>query len=155
MTRTQLRRATTADVAAVVALSRTAYARWVPVIGREPLPMTADYVRAIAEHCIDLWEDDGQLVALIETVPQECHLLIENIAVRPDRQGQGLGGQLLRHAEGLARSLRLEEVRLYTNTAFASNLRFYAKRGYEEYRRGTIIPGSVTVFLRKRILAER
>ena len=147
----QLRRATSSDARAVRDLSRAAYARWVPLIGREPLPMTADYDRAIASHIIDLFEEGGQLLALIEMIEQEDHLLVENIAVRPDQQGKGLGDWLLRHAEGIARSLDLEETRLYTNAAFISNLAFYTKRGYEEYRRGAIVPGTTTVFMRKRI----
>jgi hypothetical protein len=84
------RRATPADANAVRDLSRAAYAKWVPLIGREPLPMTADYDRAIANHIIDLLEDDGQLLALIEMIEQEDHLLVENIAVRPDQKEQDL-----------------------------------------------------------------
>jgi N-acetylglutamate synthase-like GNAT family acetyltransferase len=147
----QLRRATTTDVANVRALTRSAYSKWVLLIGREPTPMTADYDRAVQDHIIDLWEEGGQLLALIELVPESDHLLIENIAVRPDYQGRGLGGKLLDHAEALAHYLGFDEVRLYTNAAFASNLSFYSRRGYEEYRRGTVVPGSVTVFMKKRI----
>src|SRR5947207_6523953 len=103
MQTSQLRRATSADVANVQALTRSAYAKWVSLIGREPMPMTADYDRAVADHIIDLWEEHGQLLALIEAIPASDHLLIENIAVRPDQQGKGLGGKLLHHAEELAR----------------------------------------------------
>ncbi|MEA2884835.1 MAG: hypothetical protein QOH32_4091 [Bradyrhizobium sp.] len=143
------RRATASDAAAIRELSRAAYAGWVPVIGREPRPMTADYDRAVIEHSIDLLEEQGTLVALIETVAQADHLLIENIAVRPDQQGKGLGDLLLRHAEQFALAQGFSETRLYTNAAFASNLVLYAKRGYEEYRREEIEPGGVAVFMRK------
>ena len=85
-----LRRAVLADVPAIRLLSRAAYAKWFPLIGREPLPMTADYARSVTEHIIDLVEESGQLLALIEMVPKSDHLLIENIAVRPDQQGKGL-----------------------------------------------------------------
>jgi GNAT superfamily N-acetyltransferase len=124
------------------------------MIGREPLPMTADCDRAIAGHLIDLLEEKDELVALIEMIPAPDHLLVENLAVGPHRQGEGLGKRLLHHAEAVARSLRLAEIRLYTNAAFAANLAFYAKRGYEEDRRGTIVPGSIAVFMRKRICSE-
>jgi GNAT superfamily N-acetyltransferase len=148
----QLRRASAADVVNVRTLTRSAYAKWVPLIGREPLPMTADYDRAVADHIIDLWEEGEQLLALIEVIPASDHLLIENIAVRPDQQGKGLGDKLLHHAEGLGRSLRFNEIQLCTNAAFASNLSFYSRRGYREYRRrGTVVQGSVTVFMRKQI----
>jgi ribosomal protein S18 acetylase RimI-like enzyme len=115
--------------------------------------MTADYDRAVTEHIIDLWEEDGQLLALIEVIPAADHLLIENIAVRPDQQGKGVGDRLLLHAEGLARAMGLDEIRLYTNAAFAPNLAFYSRRGYQEYRRGSVLPGSVTVYMRKKIEA--
>jgi GNAT superfamily N-acetyltransferase len=147
----QLRRATAADATNVHALTRTAYAKWVPIIGREPIPMTADYDRAVVDHIIDLWEENGELLALIEIVRGSGHLSIENIAVRPDQQGKGLGSKLLDHAERLALSLGLDELRLYTNAAFASNLSFYSRRGYQEYQRGSRLPGSVTIFMRKRI----
>jgi len=149
-----LRRATAADAANVRALTRAAYAKWVPLIGREPIPMTADYDRAVVDHIIDLWEDRGELLALIEAIRASDHLSIENIAVRPDRQGNGLGSKLLDHAESFAISLGLDEIRLYTNAAFASNLSFYSRRGYQEYQRGSLLPGSVTIFMRKRVKAS-
>jgi N-acetylglutamate synthase-like GNAT family acetyltransferase len=146
--RLPLRRAGLADAARVRELSRAAYAKWVPLIGREPMPMTADLV---TEHLIDLLEEAGEFLALIEMIEMRDHLLIENIAVRPDQQGKGFGEGLLRHAESVARSLGFAEVQLYTNAAFASNVAFYAKRGFQEYRRGTMVPGSTTVFMRKQL----
>jgi GNAT superfamily N-acetyltransferase len=146
-----LRRATAADAAAVRDLTCAAYAKWVPAIGREPLPMAADYDRAVSEHVVDLLEEEGILIALIEMAPADGRLLIVNIAVRPDRQGKGIGGRLLDHAERYARSLGCEEVELYTNAAMASNLDFYRRRGYQEHHRGMIVPGTESVFMRKQI----
>jgi N-acetylglutamate synthase-like GNAT family acetyltransferase len=145
------RRATSADAAAVRALTRAAYAKWVPLICREPKPMVADYERAVREHIIDLCERKGELLGLVEMIPEPDHLLIENIAVRPDQQGTGLGDMLLRQAEEYARSLGVAETRLYTNAMFAGNLAFYAKRGYREVRRETLAPGAVAVHMRKLI----
>jgi ribosomal protein S18 acetylase RimI-like enzyme len=124
------RRAAPADSALVRSLTRMAYAKWVPLIGREPRPMTADYERAVAEHLIDLLEDGGTLAALIEMIPHADHLLIENIAVHPDRHGQGIGTRLLLHAETVARSLGLTEMRLYTNAMMQENVALYERRGY-------------------------
>ncbi|HEY5203999.1 MAG TPA: GNAT family N-acetyltransferase, partial [Roseiarcus sp.] len=42
------------DAARIRDLTRAAYAKWVELIGREPLPMQADYERTVAEHTIDL-----------------------------------------------------------------------------------------------------
>jgi hypothetical protein len=60
-----LRRATAEDAAAVRALVRAAYAKWVPVIGREPRPMTANYDEAVHEHLITLLTIDGSLIGVI------------------------------------------------------------------------------------------
>jgi len=147
-----LRRATSADAADVRVLTRAAYAKWVLLIGREPKPMTADYHQAVREHVIDLYERNGELLGLVEMIPQPDHLLIENIAVRPDHQGKGLGDMLLKHAEDHAQSLGVGEIRLYTNARFAANLAFYAKRGYSEFRRETLAAGAILVHMRKPVV---
>ncbi len=147
----QVRRGGINDVRAIRELSRAAYAKWVPLIGREPWPMTADYGRAVAENIIYLLEDYGELVALIELIPRPDHLLIENVAVQPEQQGKGFGELMLVHAEDVARSMNYNEVRLCTNAAFAANIAFYSKRGYTVYERGTMVPGTVAVFMKKKI----
>ena len=150
-----LRRAEPADASAIRELSRAAYAKWVLVIGCEPLPMTADYDQAVSQHIIDLHEECGELRALIEMVVETGFLLIENIAVRPDQQGKGIGDRLVRHAEAVASSLKLHEIQLYTNAAFVSNIAFYAKRGYQEYDRQTMPSGRTAVFMRKILPSTR
>lgn len=138
------RRATLADVDAVRALTRAAYAKWVAVIGREPLPMAADFGRAVREHAIDLLFDAGQLVGLVEMVAATDYLLIENIAVAPDQQGRGYGKLLMAHAECTAVALGVGKLRLYTNERFTDNIRFYGRLGYgvdrtEPFKGGTVV----------------
>ena len=53
----------------------------------------------------------------------------------PDWQGKGIGGVLLDRAETVARSLQLNEMRLYSNAMFLTNLSFYARRGFSEFLR--------------------
>lgn len=148
---TNLRRATLADATTIRDLTRQAYAKWVPLIGREPRPMTANYDNAVVDHMIDLYEVDGEAVVLIEVVPREQHLLIENITVRPDHQGKRIGELLLSRAEAIPRSLHLAELRLYTNVAFVSNIEFYSRRGFEEFGRETLAVGGVVVHMKKMI----
>jgi GNAT superfamily N-acetyltransferase len=140
----EIRRAVPVDAARIQALTRAAYAKWVPLIGREPLPMQADYERAVCEHAIDLLIVKGALVGLIEMIDRTDHLFIENVAVAPERQGRGYGRVLLAHAEACAARKGLSEIRLITNGAFAANLALYAKLGYaidreEPFRGGTAI----------------
>ncbi len=146
-----LRRGILADSATIRDLTRLAYAKWIPLIGREPKPMTVNYDRAVIDNLIDLYEIDGEAVALVEVVPHAQHLLIENIAVRPDHQGKKIGEMLLSHAETIARSLQLAELRLYTNAAFISNVEFYARHGFQEFHREPFPAGGITVYMKKMI----
>jgi ribosomal protein S18 acetylase RimI-like enzyme len=125
-----VRRAGSEDAAAVRALTRAAYAKWVPVIGREPTPMTADYDRIVQTDPIDLLLADGELVALVWMVPHPDHLLIENLATAPAHQGCGYGRRLLAHAETFTNTLGLPETRLYTNRLFTANVELYLRYGY-------------------------
>ncbi|MDE1996437.1 MAG: GNAT family N-acetyltransferase [Rhizobiaceae bacterium] len=145
-----LRPASMNDVEAIRALTREAYAKWVPLIGREPLPMKADYAEAVRKHRIDLHFLDGELVALIEMIPHDDHLLIENVAVSPSAQGRGFGRRLMAHAEDVAASLRHAEIRLYTNKLFAENVQLYLKLGYEIEREEAFLGGTI-VHMRKPI----
>jgi GNAT superfamily N-acetyltransferase len=151
MQQQSFRRATLADVGAIVEITRAAYAKWVAVIGREPKPMTANYHQAVTGHVIDLLEEDGRPIALIEVIPKPSHLLIENVAVLPDRHGEGIGGLLLGRADEIARSLGLNELRLYTNAKFSSNIAFYVRRGFCEFLREPLASGGEVVHMKKSI----
>lgn len=127
----ELRRAGPSDAAAVRALTRAAYAKWVPLIGREPKPMSADYDEAVVRDRIDLFHVDGALAALIQLIEEPGCLLVENVAVSPDFQGRGYGQRMMAHAETVAAELGLPKLRLYTNKAFAENIALYLKLGYQ------------------------
>jgi molybdopterin-guanine dinucleotide biosynthesis protein B len=146
-----LRRAGPHDAAAVEKLTREVYAKWIPVIGREPLPMKADYRMAVVKHWIDLVEEDGEVVALVESIPRADHLFIENLAVSESRQGRGIATKLLAHAEQLARAAGLADVQLATNQAFASNVTFYEKRGYHIFETKPFALGGIGVRFRKSV----
>ena len=147
-----LRRAVAADAAAVRALVRDAYAKWVPVIGREPKPMTANYNTAMRLNRVDLAHVEGELAGLIETIDRSDHLLIENVAVAPQRHGQGLGRALMAHAETVARAAGYREVRLSTNRRFEANVQLYLRLGYSIDREEEG-PLGVTVYMSKSLPA--
>src|SRR5882724_4427664 len=115
------------DAAAIRKLTREAYAKWVPVIGREPKPMTADYTEAVKKHRFAFLCVNGELAALIETIRCSDHLLIENVAVSPSFQGKGYGRMLMAHAEKLAASSNFEQVKLDTNKLLVENVQLYIR----------------------------
>ncbi|MER9952654.1 GNAT family N-acetyltransferase [Mesorhizobium sp. M0047] len=146
----RLRPAVPADAAAIRDIVRAAYAKWVPVIGREPLPMRTDYDKAVAEHSFDLAVEGGRIVGMIETIPADDHLWIENVCVAPDAQGRGIGRLLLERAEQQAIEAGRVELRLLTNGAFEANVSLYRRHGYVVDREEPFMNG-VTVYMSKRL----
>ena len=54
-----IRKAVPGDSEIVVSITDAAYAKYVPLIGREPQPMTADYHKILAEHHVWIvWIDE-------------------------------------------------------------------------------------------------
>ena len=145
------RRAGENDAETVRALTHSAYAKWVPIIGRRPKPMNVDYEQAVQTHVIELAYEDGTLVGLLEIIPAADHLLLENIAIAPAHQRRGLGHRLMARIEALARARGLKHVRLYTNKAFDSNLKFYEKLGYAVEREEPIKTGGTLVHFVKSV----
>jgi GNAT superfamily N-acetyltransferase len=141
----EFRKADREDADAVRHLVRTAYAKWVDVIGREPRPMTADYLRAVQEHDVELLFVEGEFVGVIETIQQPDQLWIENVAVAPHRQGQGWGKQLLLLADRKAERFGFREIRLLTNEAFATNVALYERSGYRVDKKEPFELGGVAV----------
>ena len=150
-----LRRAVAEDASAVRALTREAYGKWVPLIGREPKPMAADYDAAVRNHRVDLLYVDGALAALIETIDQGDRLLIENLAVSPAHQRRGLGSRLVAHAETIAAELGYDEVRLYTNRRFEGNVELYSRLGYRIDSEEPIDGGMLRTNMSKRLTPSR
>jgi len=118
------------DAAAIRNLVRKAYAKWVPLIGRDPLPMSVNYEQVILSHRFDLVYKDKTLVALIETIEKTDHLLIQNLCVSPKHQRVGVGRSLLNYAEYLAQQSGYKTLRLDTNKLFLGNVDLYHSHGY-------------------------
>ena len=79
------------------------------------------------------------------------HFWIENIAVKPDSQGKGLGRRLLALAETKAIEAGCAELRLLTNEAFTVNIALYERVGYSVDRREPFVGGGITVHMSKRL----
>ena len=136
------------EAGAIAAIVMAAYARWVPLLGREPMPMRVDYDKAVLEHRFDLAVEGGTIVGLIETVPHPDHLWIDNVAVAPAAQGRGVGRMLLGFTEARAIAAGFPELRLVTNGVFESNIALYQRGGFVIDRIEDFMNGKA-VYMRK------
>jgi ribosomal protein S18 acetylase RimI-like enzyme len=145
-----LRRATPDDAETIVVLTNAAYAKYVPLIGRKPQPMTADYRQMIAEHHVWLLTKDGQPAGVLVLMYQLEHMLIYSVAVAPQYQKQGWGRHLLKWAEAQAQQAGYSLIRLYTNERMEANIALYQRLGYEETEREDYL-GSTLVHMTKHL----
>lgn len=128
-----IRPASLADATTVAAIVRTAYAIYVERIGKPPGPMLDDYRRLIAVGYVSVLEDAAaEISGLVVLIDKPDHLLLDNIAVWPDRQGQGIGRQLIAFAESEARRRGFVELRLYTHVMMRENIALYLRLGFVE-----------------------
>ena len=145
-----IRSARPADRAAVEGIVHQAYAAYVDRIGKPPGPMLDDYRARIRAHEAWVLETDGAVVGVIVLLPEDDHLLLDNIAVDPAQQGRGIGRALMEFAEREARRRGYDEIRLYTHEKMTENVAMYPRLGYQETGRGEQA-GFSRVFYRKRV----
>jgi ribosomal protein S18 acetylase RimI-like enzyme len=146
----RIRAATAADVSAIAKIVEEAYRHYIPRLGKPPGPMLDDYAARVSEDVVWVIEEGSTVAGVILLLARPGYLLLDNIAVAPDRQGSGLGRRLLAFAEAEAARRGYREIRLYTHETMTKNQRLYAAIGYEETGRATEA-GYERVFMRKRL----
>ena len=113
--------------------------------------MEDDYSEKVAQGHVSVAVDaQNEVLGLIVLIEEPDHLLVENVAVAPGHQGQGIGRALLAFAETVAAEANLSTLRLYTNAAMTENLALYPRLGYTETARRTG-NGFERVFFSKRL----
>jgi ribosomal protein S18 acetylase RimI-like enzyme len=151
MNEPRIRAATGADTAMVEKIVQDAYRIYIPRIGKPPSPMLDDYSARIADKSVSVVEDgNGTIAGIIVLLPDADHLLLLNIAIHPNYQGQGFGRMLIEFAEQRAAKLGYAEIRLYTHEKMTENISLYIRMGFAEIGRGHQ-DGYDRVFMEKRI----
>lgn len=136
--RPEPRRATTRDVTGIARLVERAYGGYESRLGIRPGPMDDDYARRVSED--EVWviaPGTGPLEGLLVLAARPDHLLLDNIAVDPEHQGEGLGRTLLDLAERRAGEQGFDSIRLYTHHLMVENRSIYERDGYVETHRET------------------
>ncbi len=77
-------------------------------------------------------DEAGAVVATVMAGHDGHRGWIYYVAVAPERQGTGLGRQMMRHAEAWLHSLGVPKVQLLIRESNRAVLEFYARLGYEQ-----------------------
>lgn len=144
-----MRLATKQDIPNIEKLIVDTYTKYVSRMnGVTPGPMRDNYHEVLENYGIYILEDGNGLAALLVLIDEDDHLLLDNIAVRPDLHGYGHGRDLFEFAEEQALERGYQELRLYTAEAMWENIALYEKTGWVEYDR-FVQNGYPRVFMKK------
>ncbi len=99
--------------------------------------MLDDYAQRVADDQAWVLEEAGLIVGILVLEETPSGFLLDNIAVLPDRQGEGYGRRLMAFAEAEARRRGFAAIQLYTHALMTENIALYRRLGFVETRRGS------------------
>jgi len=143
-----IRQASEDDIPVIGRIVYAAYQKYISRIGKMPGPMTDDYRAHVRSGNLWVLALDDAIVGLLVLVPKSDHMLLDNVAVIPERQALGLGRHLINFAEARARECGYSEIRLYTNELMHENISLYSRLGYQVISRH-LDAGFNRVFMKK------
>ena len=120
--RLTIRKAELPDAGGIKACVAAAYQHYIPRMGQVPGPMLDDYAQVISRHQAFVVGEGGQIIGVLVLVSDEEMMLLDNVAVHPDRQGLGLGRQLMAFAENEAAKQGYSSLELYTHESMTENI---------------------------------
>jgi ribosomal protein S18 acetylase RimI-like enzyme len=128
-------------------IAAEAYQQYIPVMGKKPAPMLADYAAHLDRDTVYVALDGEILIGYAIIISKKDGWWLENIAVDPAHAGKGVGTALIARLEGdLAR--QTDYYQLYTNRLMLRNIDWYLRLGFIETGR-RLEDGYERVFFRK------
>jgi len=106
-------------------------------MGKPPGPMVDDYANVIQRHSAFVAEENGEIIGVLVLIQTESGMLLDNVAVHPEHQGEGVGRRLLELAESETRNRGYAHLDLYTHECMTENIEMYKRIGYVERERQT------------------
>ncbi len=129
--------ATPDQLAAVDALMRQAFTPYVRALGREIAPGSYDWFgEAIAQGDIFVALEGAEIVGTIATRRGDRDMNLEQIAVSPTRQKQGIASWMIGQIEPIARGRGCRTMSLNTAEMMVDRVRLYSRHGFKITRRG-------------------
>ncbi|WP_310621732.1 GNAT family N-acetyltransferase [Flexibacterium corallicola] len=149
----EFRQAELSDLDVVHAITKGAYAKWLPALGYAPYPTEEDHSLWIKKGQITLACEAGRTLGLIILELDKNPAYIVSIAVDPENIRKGVGRSLMAQAELSARLEGKVAIKLYTNLLMESNIHLYESLGYHECGRGEhpMRPGFTIVAMQKEL----
>ena len=145
-----IRHAAPSDLAVIQAISDAAYGVYVAAMGQKPGPMLADYgAHLVDDTVLVALDSSGMVRGYAVMLDRPDGFWLENIAVDPAAQGQGIGSSLITAVEDWFR-MRTDQYRLYTNVKMTANIAWYSRAGFVETGRATV-DGFHRVYFQKQI----
>jgi GNAT superfamily N-acetyltransferase len=143
-----LRAATSDDAASVAATVCEAYVHYIERIGKQPGPMLRDYSSVIETDHVYVAVNGGRVIGTMTLKVTDEGYFLENVAVRPEVKGTGVGRQLLQLAEAEARRKGYDSIHLSTHELMTENRALYSRIGYVEGDH-RVVNGYPRIFFRK------
>ena len=133
----EIKKAVREDVPFIENCVEAAYQHYIERMGKRPGPMLDDYAAVVRDHHVFVVKSDGDDAAagILVLMRQADTVLLDNVAVHPDYQGQGLGKLLMHKAEHQAKEWGYDSIILYTHELMTENQAIYQKLGYIETHR--------------------
>ena len=145
-----IRRATIKDSDDLLKIAEIAYDKYLPLMDKKPAPMLADFNKHIAEDIVFIALAEVEIIAGYVVLQQiKGQWWLDNIAVHPNHQGQGIGTKLRIEAENYV-SILSDTIQLYTNIVMADNISWYERAGYVITQQA-LINGYERLYFEKRL----
>ena len=130
-------RATINDSDALLKIAEIAYETYLPLMDKKPAPMLADFEKHISEDIVFMALTEAEeIIGYVVLQQIERQWWLDNIAVHPSYQGQGIGTKLRIEAEDYV-SVLADRIQLYTNIVMRENISWYQRRGFTQTKQAT------------------
>lgn len=111
-------------------LAQEAYGKYDGLVAEPPAPILLDYAKVASLNRTYVLEEEGLIQGMVTVETSGDHLILRNLAVRPRLQGRGIGRDLARRVEGMARDRNKRGIKLWTRAEMVDNIAFYESLGY-------------------------
>lgn len=131
-------------------IAQKAYAIYRSKMDKKPAPMLANFRQHITEDIVFVAKNEAdKIVGYVILQQIDGQWWLDNIAILPSYQGQGIGRGLRLEAEQYCAHLT-DTLQLYTNIVMSENVRWYQRAGYVMTKQA-LINGYERYYFEKRL----